>query len=713
MPELTKAEEIELENLEFEKLQAERSASGLNNNSQEDLPDYDWQDDLIGSATFGLADKAKSAGKAFSDYLFDKEGDGYIGDPSKFELSDLYTFPKYEKYLSKQQMARDQWRKENPKSSLASSVAGSFANPLANVVSKWQMGGKLAGSGLNPATKIGAGRAKLLGQKSQGLGQAVGRGAVGTGGMTGFQAFNEADGDFLDRLYKASEQGAIGTVMGGGIPAVVRGGSEGLKGAVNQFVRGSKQKQRTLALRKIAEALQADGLSPEQAIRRINELGPEGALLDVGDRSRELAYAVSKRNEEGAKIIDDFVDTRQFGERGLENQKIGGQVSRLKTILDDLGYGGSGRKDELALIQKEAKELYEKAYKANRTIDDPIVNSILRRLPSELKSNARKAMNLKGENVSQVNPDLTALGREQGITTGRGVGEGLKLKYLDSIKRQLWDASEEGKDQLTGRRTQIGEAYNQLRRELTEALDKADTTGFYAQARAKAGDKLSNESAYFAGQKFLSKSEFNNPNALREALGEMSPNELKHFRIGVVEKLQDMLGDVVEGGDATKKLLGKENLEDKIRFAFEGDKGLFRNFVDDIQKEQAMYRSFAKKGNSQTAEKLNAMMQANIDPAPELQGFVEIAMGNKLGGGAKVLKGIKNRITMPDLQTKELAKMLTGRGENLADDLSEQYVNMGLGSKRMKNLSKVLSRGSVPYVGQQKKKKARKGMLSP
>jgi hypothetical protein len=663
--------------------------------------DYGMRDELVNTATFGLADRVKAAGETAAQIPFD------LYDGKDLNISDSY-----DKRLSGIHGERDRYRKKHPYKSLGAGVVGGLANPLANVVSKYATGGKLTGSGLNQATKFGAGRAKVLGKKSQGLGQAMRRGALGGSGIAGYQAFNEADGDFLDRINSAQTAVALGGATGAGMPAAIKGVASGTRFLTDQLFRGSKHRQRSMALRKIAEALEADGLTPDQAVRRINQLGPEGALLDVGDESRMLAYAVSKRSEKGAKNIADKVEGRQWGERDpISGAKVGGQVKRLKGTLDDLGYGKVGKREELAKSQKEAKELYDKAFRANLNIDSKEIHAILKRLPDEIKVRARQAMNLKGENVSKVNPELTALGKEQGITTGKGIGEGLKLKYLDSIKKQLWDASEDTRNLKTGRLTDIGGAYNTLRKELTVAMDDADATGFYARARAKAGDKLSNESAWRQGERFMSDSEFADADILAGEINKMSPNELHHFRVGVVEKLKRLVGKKKEGADATGVLLGSDNIEDRIKFVFESDEGLFKKYVDAVQKEQTMYRGYGVRQNSQSAEKINALLKSQEDPAQELQGAVKMAQGgilNQLGGAKDVAQGLWKRLSAPEESTRQLSKMLTGKGGDL-QGLKNKYTAQEMSRRIQNQLSNLGTRSVAPYIGRRERKK---GMLS-
>ena len=649
--------------------------------------DYGFSDEVASGATFGLSDRVGSAGRALSDWVLDVGDDGYLENP----------FKTYDQRLSERHMARDRYRKENPKMSMGAGVLGGFGNPLANVVGKWMSGGKLVGTGLNSTS-----RATATALPKQSLGQAMKRGAIGGGGMAGLQGFNEADGEFLDRLGKGLDSAQLGAALGAGTPAVVKGVSTGYRKGADALTRwGGNKRQHTMALRKVAEALEADGLNPEQALRKIKELGPMGALLDAGDASRRLAYSVFARPSKGSKDISDFLTARQLGERE-GGKKVSGQVTRIHEKIDDLGYGGYHDKSDLAKIQKEASELYEKAYANNQVIDDKQLNSLLRRdVVQEAMVKARRSMNARGELLSKVNPELTALGKEQGLVTGRGVGEGLKLKYLDKVKRALWDMEEAERDSITGRLSDYGSAIKDARRELTSSLDRVDNTGFYAQARAKAGDKLSNETARRSGVRFMLKGEFDDATTMAKEIADMSPHELHNFRMGVTQSLKRKLDEVGEGGNAVKHLLGKKNLEDRLEVAF-GDTDIFERYVSGLEAEDVMYKGFAKMGGSQTATNEASKEASRIDPNRFAQGFSDLGAQRYLRGLYNLVGGVKDRALMPPGTANELGPMLTGR--NIAG-LTDMYKAQELSRNLQNAISRGVTQGSSPLVGRQKRKK--------
>lgn len=89
-----------------------------------------------------------------------------------------------------------------------------------------------------------------------------------------------------------------------------------------------------------------------------------------------------------------------------------------------------------------------------------------------------------------------------------------------------------------------------------------------------------------SGAKFLLKSEFTDPTALKNTLAEMGPEELHMFRIGMVQALKTKIGDTVVRADVTKKLMDVPALEQKIRAAF-GDDDLFQQYAEEYASREA------------------------------------------------------------------------------------------------------------------------------
>ena len=656
-------------------------------------PDH-WTDQVRGglnealnTATFGLADRVKAAGETAAQIPFDL-----------YDGKDLNISGSYDKNLSGIYGERDRYRKKHPYKSLGAGVVGGLGNPLANVVSKYATGGKLAGSGLNQATKLGAGRAKVLGKKSQGLGQAMRRGALGGSGIAGYQAFNEADGDFLDRINSAQTAVALGGATGAGMPAAIKGIATGGRVLADQLTRVSKHQQHSMALRKIAEALEQDGLNPDQAMRRIESLGPEGALMDVGENSRRLAYSVYARTGKGNQKIQNFLQKRQRGEFGQDEMLRGGQADRVRNWLTDKFPAKYEGKQNASDVTK----LYDQAYKQNPSIQSDTIDKIARAHNGKIAfRKAIEMMDDSGEFVGKTDPELTALLREvEGYGTGVGVSSGLKLKTWDYFKRAL----QREQKQLVNKSDDEGvRIITKQIKDVTEELDRLDATGgAYKQARSLASDDFANADALKTGQKFMFKNMRSSD--IAEVMESMSPAEQHHFRIGAVDTLEEKLLTTKSGSATPTDVLDNASLQRKIRAIF-GDDETYKGYIKLLKREREMGRAYAIMGNSQTAKNEASIEASKIDTGKIVRGVQRVGKQDA-GGLVDIIGGLKDKVVMPEATSDELGKLLTGR--NL-QGLKNKYTNQGMSRRIQNQLSNLGTRSVAPYIGRRERKK---GMLS-
>lgn len=591
--------------------------------------------EALNTATFGLSDIVAGAGAALAEQFFGAGQEGAVAE--------AFQAPREE---------RQEFEKENPKTAIAASIVGGFVNPIGQ-----QLGGFISGG------------TKALGK--------IGRGATGGSLISGLQAAGEEAGKAIGQLAADEEVNAresfdrvaretlIGAGVGGAIPGVVQGGRAGFNGISSLLTRFSDKSQGTRALRKVTEALERDGFTPEQALKRVDELGPEAALLDVGDNSRALAFTAFGIPGKGKGEISKFLRQRQEGIRDPKTGEItGGQVQRIQEHIDDIIPDNFfTQRERLANLNNSAK-FYNEAYAANQNIDDPVINRLLK-TPSGQRAfkNARTTIRDLQKNLSKVDPELTAQAKEAGITTGAGVGKGLKLEFLDQVKRELFDLEELARTP-TFKATEKSRAISKLRRNLVDELDKVDletTGGKFSKARLLAGDKLANQEALEKGSNFISKAEFSTPEDLGVALAEMSPEARHLFRVGAAQSLKARISDSVSRADATKKLFNIQGLERKIQAAF-GDEELFSQYTKFLGKEETLFRAVTDVlGNSKSAERGAALADEALDPGRLIQGFRDIARGDITRGVVNVAGGAKERLTVPPRQSEALAKALTGR----------------------------------------------------
>lgn len=535
---------------------------------------------------------------------------------------------------------RRQFAEENPTAAIAASLIGGFANPVAQRAGRFiTQASNLPGT-LARSTIVGA-------------------------GLAGTQGAGESEGDIQERLVQTGKSAALGATIGGAVPVVggiLRGAGSGL---MNIFGRFSDKKQATVALRKTAEALERDGLTPSQALQRIDELGDEAALIDVGPNSRALAFSAFGIPSKGKKTIQKFLTDRQEGVRNPKTGKIeGGQIRRIQESVDDLIPSNFFNERVRLANLNESGRLYDQAFAGNQNIESKVIDRLLK-TPSGEKAfaNARATLRDLQTNLSKTDPELTAAAKEVGITTGTGVGRGLKLQFLDQVKKELFDLETLAKTPL-GIATQRSRAITILRRKLTQEMDNIDeinTGGAYSKARGLAEDKFVNQEALEKGNQFMSKSKFPSPEELQFELQDMGPQQLHLFRIGAAQALKAKIGDTVSRADATKKLLDIPALEQKIDAAF-GDPDLFRAYTKLLENEKELFRAVSDVlGNSKTAERLAAQAEAGLDPAILLDTAQQLARGNIFQGAANFGRQALNRLKIPPVQADELAEVLTSR----------------------------------------------------
>lgn len=600
--------------------------------------------EVLNTATFGLSDIFSGVGSALAEELFGGED----ADPGR-----AFNVPREQ---------RLQFREENPISSGVSSFVGGFINPASGPAGTIVQRGTGLLSKTLRSTGVGAGFAggQVLGEE---IGETIGEAVTGQ------------DIDLAESGERVATGAAFGAGIGGAVPPAAKVlGFLGRQG-IDFLRRLSQTGQETRALRKVAEALERDGLTPQQALERIQKLGPEAALLDAGENSRALAFTVGAKPGPGKAKLTQFIKDRQEGVRNPKTGIIeGGQVNRIQNHIDQLVKANFFTEAERLANINNASKLYNSVYAANQQVESKVINRILQ-TPSGKQAfkNARNTLQNLRKNVSKTDPELAAQLRETGEkVTGKGVGKGLKLEFLDQVKQELFDLESAAKTQF-GKPTAKSRSITQLRRDLIKEMDRVDVTaqagpnslkvggGDYAKARLLAGDKLANQEALELGSDFLSKAKFSTPEELGVALNEMSPEARHLFRVGAAQSLKAKIADIVSRGDATKKLIDIQSLERKIKLAF-GDNKKFQQYIGLLENEKELFRAVTEVlGNSKTAARGVALDDLAQDPGRIGQGIRDLLVGDFFSATRNLTGGIKGRLTQTELESGKIAEILTGR----------------------------------------------------
>lgn len=596
---------------------------------------------FLNTATFGLADKVgglgRMAGQAVKDYLTGEDSD----------LSAAYHLP---------QKDRLHFAEENPKTAFVSGLAGAIANPANRALGHWAVSGKGMGSLIGRGAQAGAliGGAQALGEtqtpftQGEGVYENMGRGAQ-------------------NALANAAKHGIISGAIGAVLPPVISGASGAAKNVWRAGVDRLPYKQGTVALRKTAEALHRDKVTPAQAVRKIREMGDDAALMDVGPNSRALAQTVYGRPGPGKKTIEKFLTARQEGSRDASGNLIGGQAQRVSGEIENLVPGNfNARKDAVDLARKAYGTQYEAAKTGASAVD---IKPLLENLTNEIKT-SKGSIKAGLQRVKKL------------LVDANGAPE-TSVESLHQAKMAIDDLMSGNVASSIGRvaKGRIRDYQNQL----VSAIEDAGEAGAaYRAGRLGTAGQWRLDEALEGGRNFMTRSNFKDSESLQAALKKMSAEELDHFRIGAARALKDRIGESVARADVTKKIMDIPALENKIKIAF-GDKELFKRYIQRLQGEKEMFKSYSDvlKG-SQTAERMAAMEDAGIDPGALIQMGVSAKTGNMPGVIQSLLNqisGLRNRYTIPEGTSRELGGLLTSRGHEGLNKTFREVLNRDMRNK--------------------------------
>lgn len=585
----------------------------------------DFVVDLFGTglntASFGLGDIVAGMGKSSGEFVKSLISGEEVEEG---DLAEAFKEPRRRRLA---------FAEKNPKTAIAASIAGGFFNPVAN-----KLGLALKGTkGFLPAVKKGVTTGAKIG------------GAQATGEETGNiigQIASDEDVNIGESLKNIGIQTAIGAGTGGVVPVIgqtFKASGRAIKntGILDLMNRFTSKKDGAMATRKVVEALQRDGFTPSQALKMIDKLGPEAALLDAGPNTRALGFTTAGIPGEGKKKVTEFIRTRQEGALDPETKvRLGGQVKRIQENMDELIPDNFFNATQRIENMNKHAVLYDEAIAANKNIMTRELREILATPAGKTASNQTAKFY---ENL-----------RRKDIKPG-------DLEWLDRTKRILWDLEQVAKKKEGANGS---EAISTARTDLITELDRIDlrkTGGKYSEARGLAGDKLGNQEALEKGSKFIKSAEFKTPEQLNVVLEKMSPETKHYFRLGAAQALKTRLAELPKGADATKQLLGKQVIERKTQLAFD-DPNLFKSYMQMLENEETLFKAVTDVlSNSQTAARSAALSDVKVDPGRVLQGFQQIVSGAPVRGTVNVVGGIKDRALISESQSKELGNLLTGR----------------------------------------------------
>lgn len=516
-----------------------------------------------------------------------------------------------------------------------------------------------------------------LTQGATSLGGQVAR-AMGMGGVLGGvegAVYGAGEGSGAgQRGRNAARQGAIGAAAGTAFGALGTLGDRAIK---NLAVRFGKTDVSQIAKRfgvsdetaqMLKRAFQSD--DPDM-VRRLAAAGDEATLADATPAARTLLDAATARGGEATDIVNSAV-------RGRNARS----AQRLTDAMDTTMGAPRGPMATAREIAEKSRPARKAAYDA--AYDTPIdyaseagrnVEAVLRRVdPSDLDAaikSANKLIRAEGDTAA----------RQIRATIGDGgevvFDEMPSVRQLDTLKRALDSVGQSRKDQF-GRETLESGVAGRLAGDLRQALVEATggDSGTYAAALRAGGDKLQLDEGLSFGLEALKNGSKTTVEAVKEKVGDMTPDAREALKTGVRSYLDDLLGraraigtsvDIddtgVEEAKAALRNLSSRNARQKL-LAILGpeDYRTLAPALNEALASQSMAVSTAT--NSKTAMRQQALSDAREILEPGMVG--QAMRGQPLDAARRLTQTVLGTTPSDDLMRdeqmwKEIASTLAAR----------------------------------------------------
>lgn len=399
----------------------------------------------------------------------------------------------------------------------------------------------------------------------------------GAGALSGYGYANEGE-----ELQGAAVGGGLGALMGVAAPPIARAGGRALglfRDAGMSMMSPEKQ-----AAYKLTQAMQRDGLSPDQIAARLKELGPDAVLADAGGENiLGLAEAAATAPGSSKDSILKFLKDRMRGQGERLNKAIMDYVSDAPGTVATINSLDASRKSAVA-------PLYQKAYSQIIPESDDL-NAILQK--NIVKRAYQDAIKIASDEGDDFVKSMTV---KNGKITFK---DNPTFKTLDYLKRGLDDiidkeTSDFGKLSPEGRRALI------VKNELLSLLDSASPE--YAAARKIYSDSAANQRALMVGRKFFRE----DYDVLEDVIADMSKTEKDFFKMGVARAMLDKTDNTAMGADRTR-IFDRASVNKKLESVFDS-KAEMDQFVSMLEKEQRKALTYSTvSGNSRTASRMASL----------------------------------------------------------------------------------------------------------
>lgn len=541
--------------------------------------------------TFGFSDELQSGIEA-----------GVSGVKNIFSGETPNFGENYDNHQRLRQYALDDFKKHNSTAALAGEVAGAIGSGGVGAV-------KLAKHIPKATSKLGNFLTKTAALSAGG---AVGGGVAGAG--TAEQG---------EKLEGAKDGAVIGSVAG---PVV--GGAVNTVGRVAGAIKGALKP--STVDDQVSKALVADGLDQSSAISRLDELGADGVIADLGPNSRALADTAATFQGQAKNTVNEALDSRQAG----RNPRV---VEATKRELGDSDEFFLEIDKNIAGRAEKAKPLYEKAYQQDIRLTDEIKRVF--ETPSGQKALAK----------------AQKLAADDGIKSLAFDDEVIPTQLVDYFKRSLDDQISKLQRKGGGNEARI---LANIKSALLKEVDSQNP--HYPKARQSFAGDIALTDAAEKGLKFLNQ----DAHFSRKMLGAMSDAEKEFYFKGASKAIRDKILSAQDGADAYRRIFGNDLMREKIKAIMPSEEA-FDRFAKTMKQESEFAQTRSRvQGNSLTTERL-----ANAQDFGDAAGVAGSAASGNIGSAVigVVNAALKRKGVRNEQRAEEIAQFLiNGTPDDLA-----------------------------------------------
>lgn len=407
-----------------------------------------------------------------------------------------------------------------------------------------------------------------------------------------------------DTGMEAAKGAVFGGVLGTGIPIVIDKAGTLIRNVLNSAGIGD---QATASSKLLANYLEKDNLSPQEAYDALNELRrlgvPNPVIADLGNNLRSLAYNAYVVQSKAKNATESFLESRLIDQ---PNAIVNGLVEKAGLAKNINGYEYL---DALARNQAQKASLaYPNAYKL--AVDaQPFRTYVDRPVFIKAYEEAQKRAAVYGDTL----PPLDSIRNAQSVPTD----------ILHQIKIGLDRVIDKETDSVSRKVTPYGTDVIKIKNEFNDKIKSLNKD--YAKANAEFADDARIRNSFEMGQDYQKL----DPKEASAKIKAMNSDEKEAFRLGMMADINSRVGNF-KGGDFTRQIFKSDNQKLLVRYAFD-DQAAYNDFSQYVKALENQSKT-AKKiiGGSPSGERISSTEQAK-----ELGGLAQSAATGDIFGLAK------------------------------------------------------------------------------